>query len=81
MLFKKILKTRSVWLCIGSKKWFSLRFLKKEGSREFLFLKMSTIWDFSTDLGPIHASGVSRMRSCISIREILKLNPAKFSLK
>jgi len=42
---------------------------------------MSIIWIFSTDSGPIHASDVSRMRSCISILEILKLNPAKFSLK
>jgi len=62
-------------------KHVSCRNFGKKRSRDFPFFKMFTIWNFLTDSGLIHASDVSRMRSCISILKILKLNPTKFSLK
>jgi len=80
-VIKKILEIRLVWLSIGSKKSFSSRFLKeKKASKGFLYFNMCIIWNFLTVSCLIHASDVSRMRSCISILK-LKLNPAKFNRK
>jgi len=73
-VFKKILKTRSVWLSIGSENKYLLEIFEKRRKQGLPISQDMHHLNFLMDSAFIHASDVSRMRSGISILKILKLS-------